>query len=181
MYCHPSSLSTFESRPLRRLVLRRDSAISCWARCDLRRYRTHVSPGSGPRGPGKRSASSLAIRWSSESMGTTTPRFSSMPMWFMTSPHRGHRIHAAAGSRTNCAIPSDVMGISAGLFRGLCYRIMVSERTAKVRRVGPASLAVVIPRDWCRGNRIGPGDLVLVSYNGEVHIRLASKEAAPHG
>jgi AbrB family looped-hinge helix DNA binding protein len=56
---------------------------------------------------------------------------------------------------------------------------MSSERVAKVRRVGPASLAVVIPKDWCRGNEIEQGDLVVVRYDGEVHIRPAKKEVGP--
>ncbi len=52
---------------------------------------------------------------------------------------------------------------------------MSSERVAKVRRVGPASLAVVIPKDWCRGNEIEQGDLVVVRYNGEICIRPLQK------
>jgi antitoxin component of MazEF toxin-antitoxin module len=54
---------------------------------------------------------------------------------------------------------------------------MASERVAKVRRVGPASLAVVIPKDWCRGNEIEQGDLVVVRYNGEIRIRPLQKVA----
>ncbi len=56
---------------------------------------------------------------------------------------------------------------------------MTAERVAKVRRVGPASLAVVIPKDWCRGNEIEQGDDVLVRYDGEVHINVLPKRAAP--
>ena len=64
---------------------------------------------------------------------------------------------------------------------------MSSERVAKVRRVGPASLAVVIPKDWCRGNEIEQGDLVVVRYDGEIRIRPLPKagavelEAGPNG
>ena len=56
---------------------------------------------------------------------------------------------------------------------------MSSERVAKVRRVGPASLAVVIPKDWCRGNEIEQGDLVVVRYNGEIRIRPIDKKGEP--
>ena len=55
---------------------------------------------------------------------------------------------------------------------------MPSERIGKVRRVGPASLAVVIPKDWCRGNEIEQGDLVLVRYNGAILIELLPKDRA---
>jgi antitoxin component of MazEF toxin-antitoxin module len=55
---------------------------------------------------------------------------------------------------------------------------MSSERVAKVRRVGPASLAVVIPKDWCRGNEIEQGDLVVVRYNGEIRIHPLPKHGA---
>ncbi len=57
---------------------------------------------------------------------------------------------------------------------------MPSSRRAKVLRIGPASLCVIIPRDWAQGMGVNPGDDVKVVYNGHIEVYLLGKaEAAP--
>ncbi len=47
----------------------------------------------------------------------------------------------------------------------------MSKRRARVVRLGKVSLAVVLPIDWARGMEVEAGDVVEVSYNGDIRIR----------
>ncbi len=52
------------------------------------------------------------------------------------------------------------------------------------RRVKPflvgGSLVVVVPKDWAAGMEIVPGELLDMTYNGEIRIRkIAPKESGP--
>ncbi len=55
---------------------------------------------------------------------------------------------------------------------------MPNTRTAKVMRMGPSSIVVVLPRDWVRGNGIDPGEEVEVSYDGR-DVTYRKKVHAP--
>ncbi len=52
----------------------------------------------------------------------------------------------------------------------------MNRRNAKVLRIGPSSLAVVLPKDWTRGMDIDAGDEVEMVYNGRVSIRAKRDE-----
>lgn len=43
------------------------------------------------------------------------------------------------------------------------------------------STAAILPKDWVRWNRIEPGDLLEIEYDGEVLIRSIKKTASAAG
>ncbi len=48
--------------------------------------------------------------------------------------------------------------------------------------MGLSSVVVVLPRDWARGNEIGPGDEVEITYDGSnVNIRRAGSPPKESG
>ncbi len=47
---------------------------------------------------------------------------------------------------------------------------MTNKRFGKVVKLG-RSMAVVLPRDWTRGNDLAPGDEIEIWYDGEVRVR----------
>jgi antitoxin component of MazEF toxin-antitoxin module len=47
----------------------------------------------------------------------------------------------------------------------------MNARKCRTIRLGE-SLVVVLPKDWTRGNDLGPGDELSVEYNGLVKFRL---------
>jgi len=51
---------------------------------------------------------------------------------------------------------------------------MTNARQAKAIRLGK-SLVVVLPKDWTRGQKIGPGDTLDVIYNGIVKFSVPSR------
>ncbi len=59
----------------------------------------------------------------------------------------------------------------------------MNRRKAKVMRMGPSSLVVVIPKDWTRGMELQAGDEVEILYNGRLVVRplRRSLEGNPRG
>ena len=51
-------------------------------------------------------------------------------------------------------------------------------RVRRIYRTGK-SVAITLPPDWLRGNRLEPGDEVEIRYNGEIHIRPKPREGEP--
>ncbi len=51
---------------------------------------------------------------------------------------------------------------------------MASKRFGKVVKLG-RSLAVVLPKDWTRGNDVQPGDAVKIEYDGVVSVTALDK------
>ncbi len=57
---------------------------------------------------------------------------------------------------------------------------MPSRRKAKVLRIGPSSLCVIIPKDWAEGMGLEPGNDLEVVYNGHLEVRpLPKVEVVP--
>ncbi len=48
---------------------------------------------------------------------------------------------------------------------------MPNTRARKIVRVGD-SLAVTLPPDWLRGNGLGAGDRVALTYDSDVRVRI---------
>lgn len=48
-------------------------------------------------------------------------------------------------------------------------------RERRIFRTG-RSIGIVLPPDWLKGNKLGPGDKVEIWYNGEIHVRPKRKE-----
>lgn len=57
---------------------------------------------------------------------------------------------------------------------------MPSKRQGRAVRLN-RSTAAVLPKDWVRWNRIEPGDLLEIEYDGEVLIRSVKKRGSDAG
>lgn len=55
----------------------------------------------------------------------------------------------------------------------------MNRRNARVFRIG-RSQAVVLPRDWCDGNKIEPGQEVEILYDGIVRVKPKAREGEGH-
>ncbi len=51
---------------------------------------------------------------------------------------------------------------------------MTNKRFGKVVKLG-RSMAVVLPKDWTRGNAVEPGDEVEIEYDGRVSVNAPAK------
>jgi antitoxin component of MazEF toxin-antitoxin module len=54
------------------------------------------------------------------------------------------------------------------------YRRVMSRRTGTAIRIG-RSLAVILPKDWTRGNELEAGDRILIEYDSDVRVSILSK------
>lgn len=53
---------------------------------------------------------------------------------------------------------------------------MTNKRFGKVVKLG-RSMAVVLPKDWTRGNNVEPGDELEIVYDGRVSVSAPVKKA----